>query len=108
MAPERSRVSIIQIDHRLTDTRCKGLADIKSSPVRMHKVRRTSRAEYARRTRRTRSVQTDSCDIGKSNARLVGSVFESVCDLLKADFGSFFGPSRVLEQFLNKELLLPS
>src|SRR4029079_374922 len=89
MAPERCRVPIVEIRHGLAELVRKISPDVESRPVPVHKVRRTSCAEYALRARRTRRVEANDYHVGNSNARPYDGQFETVYDLLEANFRSF-------------------
>src|SRR5215472_7801326 len=68
VAPKRCRVGVVQVRNRLSQLAGQALADIKPCPLRMHKVRRPTRAQPSSRTRWTRSVEANGDHVVEGNA----------------------------------------
>src|ERR1700686_1270343 len=73
----------------------------------MHKVRGTSRAELARGTGRSGSVETDGDYVVKGNARKIRGDLETIRDLLETDLWSLLRKRRMLAQPLDEKLFFP-
>ena len=87
--PEGPRVPIVQISDRLAELLLEISANIKTGPVRMHKVRGTLGAQHAGRTRRTRRVQAEGYRVGKRHTCFLGGDFETLGNLMQTDVGAF-------------------
>src|SRR5262249_29757310 len=105
--PECRRIGIVQISYRLPQTMRQTFADIKPCPIRMDKVRRSSRAEPTRGAGGSRRVPTNRHHVIHGDAGLLGGELQSVRDLLQADIGAFPRASRMLKQILDQEFLTP-
>ena len=106
VAPERSRIGVVQIAHRPAEFVPQARTDIESRPLRMDKVCGTPDAELARCTGRAGCVEPYSDDVLNRNARFFSGYLETVCDLLKALLGSLLGKGGMFTEVLNEKLLL--
>src|SRR5208283_1535217 len=90
VTPKRGGICIVQIGDRFSELLRQTLANIESRPMRMNKVRGTSRAELARCTGRTGRIQADRDDVREENTGFFGG------NLKEANLRPLLGQRRIL------------
>jgi hypothetical protein len=105
MAPQGSRVPVIEISNGLPEPLRQAFPNVKSCPSRMYEVRRSPRTKLARRTRRPGRVKTNHSDIRKLNACLSRDQRKAVFYLLETNVGPLACSGRTLAKLFNEKLL---
>jgi hypothetical protein len=82
MSPERSCISIVEVQDRLVELSRKPIADVKSGPVAVYEIRGTSRAEHASGARRAGSVEAHDGHVMYTNASLGCGYLKPFRDLI--------------------------
>ena len=107
MSPQSPGVAIVQIGDRLAQPFRKTLADIKTRPISVHEISRSPRAQLARRTGRSRGIESNRHNLRRRNTGQPGRDAQPVFNLLEAHLRPLPGQRRMLAQTLDQELFIP-